>query len=214
MTQLDGRRPSTDFDRTTAVVPGRRASRRVRRSSSTPGGRRWSACTAATCARSRCGAPRRWRRAASVRTHVDELPAHRARSGPATLSVREVREGRSITTMVADLVQDGRLLITSRLTLMTERSGRRVERAAGRSICRRRRTASGCDAGACGRTSTGSTGCIDPRSMPFSGGDRAHGRRLRASARGPPGRRARGWRWRPTGSRRPRSCGSSRRPAA
>lgn len=43
--------------------------------------------------------------------------------GPASLSVREVRKGRSITTMVAELSQDGQLLVTSRLTLLTERSG-------------------------------------------------------------------------------------------
>jgi acyl-CoA thioesterase len=45
------------------------------------------------------------------------------RVGPAALSVREVRRGRSITTMVAELVQDDRILHVTRLTLMTERSG-------------------------------------------------------------------------------------------
>ena len=43
--------------------------------------------------------------------------------GPAELSVREVRRGRSITTMVAELAQDQQVLSVSRLTLMTERSG-------------------------------------------------------------------------------------------
>ena len=45
------------------------------------------------------------------------------RVGPAELSVREVRRGRSITTMVAELAQDQQILSVSRLTLMTERSG-------------------------------------------------------------------------------------------
>jgi acyl-CoA thioesterase len=45
------------------------------------------------------------------------------RVGPAVLSVREVRSGRSITTMVAEVVQDDQILIVSRLTLMTARSG-------------------------------------------------------------------------------------------
>ena len=43
--------------------------------------------------------------------------------GPATLTVREVRQGRTITTMVAELVQDDKVLIVSRLTLMVARSG-------------------------------------------------------------------------------------------
>ena len=43
--------------------------------------------------------------------------------GPATLTVREVRQGRTITTMVAELVQDDKVLIVSRLTLMGARSG-------------------------------------------------------------------------------------------
>ena len=43
--------------------------------------------------------------------------------GPAELVVREVRRGRSMSTMVADLVQDDRIVITSRLTLLTARPG-------------------------------------------------------------------------------------------
>lgn len=43
--------------------------------------------------------------------------------GPATVSVKEVRQGRTITTMVADLVQDGRTVITSRLTMLTAQVG-------------------------------------------------------------------------------------------
>ena len=43
--------------------------------------------------------------------------------GPATLTVREVRQGRTITTMVAELAQDDKVLLVSRLTLMEARSG-------------------------------------------------------------------------------------------
>lgn len=46
-----------------------------------------------------------------------------AQVGPATVSVRLVRAGRAMTTMVADLVQDDRLLLTSRLTLLVEHEG-------------------------------------------------------------------------------------------
>jgi acyl-CoA thioesterase len=45
------------------------------------------------------------------------------RVGPALLSVREVRRGRSVTTVGADLLQDGQIVTVSRLTLMTARSG-------------------------------------------------------------------------------------------
>ena len=43
--------------------------------------------------------------------------------GPATVSVRTIRSGRSISTLTVDVVQDGHILVTSRLTLLTERSG-------------------------------------------------------------------------------------------
>ena len=91
--------------------------------------------------------------------------------GSATLSVRPVREGRSITTMVADLVQDGRVVITSRLTLMTPRSG--VEWRAPVPLDLP-------PPEACVRMDGGlvshferADGVIDPRHLPFSGGDRA-----------------------------------------
>ena len=94
-----------------------------------------------------------------------------AQVGPATLSVRAVREGRSITTMVADLAQGGRLLTTSRLTLVTERSG--VEWTAPAPIDLP-------PVDACVRMDVGrvvhfqqADGLIDPHAMPFSGGDRA-----------------------------------------
>jgi acyl-CoA thioesterase len=43
--------------------------------------------------------------------------------GPAALSVRELRRGRSISTVVAELVQDDQLVIVGRLTLMNPRDG-------------------------------------------------------------------------------------------
>src|SRR5687768_1600878 len=43
--------------------------------------------------------------------------------GPATLVVQELRRGRSMSTMVTELRQGDRLLITSRLTLLTARDG-------------------------------------------------------------------------------------------
>jgi acyl-CoA thioesterase len=94
-----------------------------------------------------------------------------AQVGPATLSVRAVREGRSITTMVADLAQDGRLLTTTRLTMLTARSG--VEWAAPNPIELP-------PVDACVRVDAGrvahfqqADGVLDPGAMPFSNGDRA-----------------------------------------
>ena len=94
-----------------------------------------------------------------------------AQVGPATLSVREVRKGRSITTIVADLAQDGRLLITSRLTLLTDRSG--VEWSAPVSLDLPPREE--CVEMEGGRVSHFERvdGLLDPESLPFSGGDRA-----------------------------------------
>src|SRR6476469_9359775 len=43
------------------------------------------------------------------------------KAGSARLTVREVRQGRTITTMIAELVQDDNALIVSRLTLMAAR---------------------------------------------------------------------------------------------
>ncbi|HUS22085.1 MAG TPA: thioesterase family protein [Aeromicrobium sp.] len=91
--------------------------------------------------------------------------------GSATLSVRAVREGRSFSTMVADLVQDGRLLLTTRLTLMVDREG--VEWQAPSPIDLP-------DPEECTRMEGGRVvhfervdGVLDPRCLPFSGGDRA-----------------------------------------
>lgn len=43
--------------------------------------------------------------------------------GPARLEVREVRRSRSLSTVVADLLQDDQLVTTSRMTLAEDRSG-------------------------------------------------------------------------------------------
>lgn len=43
--------------------------------------------------------------------------------GPVELAAREVRQGRSFTTLDVDLVQDGRLILTSRVTMMQDRPG-------------------------------------------------------------------------------------------
>ena len=91
--------------------------------------------------------------------------------GPATLSVREVRAGRTITTMVADLVQDDRHLITSRLTLLTDQTG--VEWSAPVMLDLPPREA--CvpvDAPGVSHFDR-VDGVIDPGSLPFSGGARA-----------------------------------------
>lgn len=45
------------------------------------------------------------------------------RVGPAWVSVRLVRRGRSVATVVADLVQDGELVLTSRCTLLESSPG-------------------------------------------------------------------------------------------
>ncbi len=118
MTQLDTEVRGTDFDRTTlpAPVPGRPGEFAVQLD---PG---WSSLVGVhggyLCAIAVRGAgaldPDRM-----VRTLTTSF-LRTAQVGPATLSVREVRRGRSITTMVTDLTQDGRLLTTSRLTLLTD----------------------------------------------------------------------------------------------
>lgn len=48
---------------------------------------------------------------------------HSGRPGPARVAVRELRHGRSITTLVADVVQGGRTITTTRLTLVADRRG-------------------------------------------------------------------------------------------
>ena len=92
-------------------------------------------------------------------------------AGPATLAVQELRRGRSMSTMVAELRQDDRLLIATRLTLLTERDGvewsppttidlpppERCVRVDAERVAHFQRA----------------DGLIDPAFLPFSGGDRA-----------------------------------------
>jgi acyl-CoA thioesterase len=91
--------------------------------------------------------------------------------GPASLTVRQVRTGRSFTTVTADLSQDGRLLLTSRMTLLAERPG--VEWSAPVAPVLP-------PPADCVRMDGGRVlhfdrvdGLLDPASLPFAGGDRA-----------------------------------------
>ena len=143
-----------------------------------------------------------------VRTTTTSF-VRRGRVGPATISVREIRRGRSISTVVADLVQDGELVTTTRLTLTVERGG--VEwhdwlplQLPPPEHCVPIDPPPGVNH--FGRA----TALLDPTSLPFTGGE-------------PPGSAAtsvrsrivrstrRGWRWRSTGSPHPHSCESTLR---
>jgi hypothetical protein len=118
---LEGLAAVTDFDRTTAVIPVE----------ARPGeflvdlGAGWSSLVGVhggyMCALAVRGAES-MASGRVVRTMSTSF-RRSGRVGPAELSVREVRRGRSITTMVAELVQDQKVLSISRLTLMNERSG-------------------------------------------------------------------------------------------
>lgn len=106
----------------------------------------------------------------SVRTSTTSF-LRTGQVGPATLSIREVRAGRTISTMVADLVQEGRHLITSRLTLLTDQTG--VEWSAPVTLDLPPREAC-VPVDAPGVSHFGRVdGVIDPGSLPFSGGARA-----------------------------------------
>jgi acyl-CoA thioesterase len=119
MTQLET--AVTDFDRTTALIP--REGRPGEFLVDLDGG--WSSLVGVhggyLCALAVRGAeslaPDRF-----VRTMSTSF-LRSGRVGPAVLSVRELRRGRSITTMVAEVGQDDQILIVSRMTLMTARSG-------------------------------------------------------------------------------------------
>ena len=121
MTQLSGLTSVTDFDRTTTVVPIEACPGAF--SVDLDGG--WSSLVGVHGGYM-CAVAVRGAEAMSpgrvVRTMSTSF-LRTGRVGPAVLSVREVRRGRSITTMAAELVQDDRILIVSRLTLMTARSG-------------------------------------------------------------------------------------------
>ncbi len=94
------------------------------------------------------------------------------RVGPATLSVREVRQGRSLSTIIADLIQDQRLVTTSRLTLLSERTGVEWNSPPLADLPPPERCVPiDPPAGVAhfGRVEA----LLDPASLPFSGGDRA-----------------------------------------
>jgi acyl-CoA thioesterase len=92
------------------------------------------------------------------------------RPGPAEVVVRTIRAGRTVSTVTADVVQESKILVTSRLTLLTERTG--VEWTAPQPIdvlpldeCVDFSTDVGHFDQAIGR--------LDPRRMPFSDGPQA-----------------------------------------
>ena len=121
MTQLKGSTVVTEFDRTTSPVPV--ADRPGEFSVELDAG--WSSLV---------GVHGGYMCALAVRAAESMAPDREMRTmstsflrtgkvGPATLTVREIRHGRTITTLVAELVQDGKVVIVSRLTLMVPRSG-------------------------------------------------------------------------------------------
>jgi acyl-CoA thioesterase len=91
--------------------------------------------------------------------------------GTATLTVSEVRRGRSMSTVIADLSQDDRLLLTSRLTLLQPREGIEWNTPLHLGLPPRDE----CVRMDGGRVShfERADGLLDPASLPFAGGDRA-----------------------------------------
>lgn len=111
---------TTIFDRTTALVdtgvPGEFAVELSERWSSLVGVHGGYMTAIAVTGAERVALGRR------VRTLTTSF-LRSGRPGPARLSVRELRTGRSITTVVAELTQSGRTVTTTRLTLATDLSG-------------------------------------------------------------------------------------------
>jgi acyl-CoA thioesterase len=91
--------------------------------------------------------------------------------GPAQLSVRESRRGRTMSTVVADLIQDDRVLLTSRITALVPRAGVEWSTSTPLDLPPVER----CVPMDAGRVSHFDRvdGLLDPASLPFSGGDRA-----------------------------------------
>ena len=125
MTQLTGSAEVTEFDRTTAPSPI--ADRPGEFSVDLDAG--WSSLV---------GVHGGYMCALAVRAAESMVPGLAMRTmstsflrtgqvGPATVTVRAVRHGRTITTMDAELVQHDKILIVSRLTLMATRARGRVE---------------------------------------------------------------------------------------
>jgi acyl-CoA thioesterase len=94
-----------------------------------------------------------------------------AQVGPATLTARELRRGRSMSTVVTELHQDGRLLLTSRLTSLTRREGVEWRNPVHLGLPARER----CVPMEPGRVSHFERvdGLLDPDALPFSGRERA-----------------------------------------
>lgn len=121
MTQPAALSRATEFDRSTRVVPveGEAGSFTVDLDAG------WSSLVGVhggyLCAIAAVGAstlvPGR-----SVRTSSTSF-LRTGKVGAASLSVRELRRGRTISTVVAELVQDDRILTTTRMTLVEPRSG-------------------------------------------------------------------------------------------
>jgi acyl-CoA thioesterase len=92
--------------------------------------------------------------------------------GAATVVVREVRRGRSISTVAADLLQDGELVTTARLTMAVEQDGPEWASAAAHRLP---------PPEACVPVDPPdhvphfdqASALLDPASLPFTGGDRA-----------------------------------------
>ncbi len=107
----------------------------------------------------------------SVRTVTTTFlrPGH---AGPATARATTLRHGRSISTVVVDLEQDGRTIATSRLTLVPPVTGTEwrapvIFDLPPPSECSRIQERSSSE------HFNRVDGCLDPSSLPFSEGDRA-----------------------------------------
>jgi acyl-CoA thioesterase len=169
VTQLSAAPPSSDFDRATSLEPD----------PDVPGDftvvldAGWSSLVGVhggyMCALAVRGAeliaPDR-----SVRTLTTSF-VRSGTVGPARLTVRQVRAGRSFTTVTADLSQDGRLLLTSRMTLMVARPGVEWSVPVAPALP---------PPADCVRMDGGRVlhfdrvdGRLDPASLPFTGSDRA-----------------------------------------
>jgi len=94
------------------------------------------------------------------------------RVGPATVEVREIRRGRAMSTVLADLVQDGVLVTSSRLTMAVDQHG--VEWTSG--VAANLPPPAACvpiDPPDPVRHFDQATALLDPGSLPFTGGPRA-----------------------------------------
>jgi acyl-CoA thioesterase len=91
--------------------------------------------------------------------------------GTAELSVHEVRRGRTMSTVVTELVQDDRVLLTSRITAVVPRVGVEWSTSLSLGLPPVERCVP-MDAGRVAHFDR-VQGLLDPASLPFSGGDRA-----------------------------------------